>query len=363
MPKFQIRTTGSVRRSPANNLFRVIGWFLAALILLSIMGWETLAVYFSNLPEPLRLPGAIGVALASIGILLIVRPAGRSISIFLCVFAIVIFWFLLIPPSNDRNWQPDVARLAWAEIDGDRIRVHNIRNFDYRSETDYTPAYYDKQFDLRQLEAVDVVAVYWMGPAIAHVFLSFGFTGGDYLAISIEARKEKGEGYSTIKGFFRQYELYYVVADERDVIRLRTNYRHDPPEDVYVYRTQGRIENGRKLFLEYVRKMNALKAEPDFYNTLVNNCTTDIWYNTRVNATHMQFSWKILASGYVPEYLYESGRLDTSLPFPQLQRLAHVNARAQAADTAADFSRRIREPAAANPKPALNPSGSGNHQQ
>ena len=344
MPKFQIRTTGSVRRSPVNNLFRVIGWFLAALILLSIMGWETLAVYFSNLPEPLRLPGAIGVALASICILLIVRPAGRSISIFLCVFAIVIFWFLLIPPSNDRNWQPDVARLAWAEIDGDRIRVHNIRNFDYRSETDYTPAYYNKQFDLRQLEAVDVVAVYWMGPAIAHVFLSFGFTGGDYLAISIEARKEKGEGYSTIKGFFRQYELYYVVADERDVIRLRTNYRHDPPEEVYVYRAQnGTIENGRRLFLEYMITLNALKARPEFYNTLTTNCTTNIWLNTRFNPNLLPFSWKILASGYGPEYLYENGLMDTSVPFPELEKRAHINDRAHVADTAADFSFRIRD--------------------
>jgi hypothetical protein len=183
----------------------VIGWILTALILLAVTGWETLAVYYSNLPEPLRLPGAIGIALVSLGTLLMVRPAGRSIMIFLSGFAIVVLWFLLIPPSNDRDWQTDVARLAWADIAGDRITVHNIRNFDYRTETDYTPGYYDKQFNLSKLESVDVVAVYWMGPAIAHVFLSFGFTGGDYLAISIEARKEKGEGYSTVKGFFRQF--------------------------------------------------------------------------------------------------------------------------------------------------------------
>ena len=241
----------------------MIGWILTVLILLAITGWETLAVYYSNLPEGLRLPGAIGIALVSLGTLLMVRPAGRSILIFLSGFAIVILWFLLIPASNDRDWQPDVARLAWADIDGDRITVHNIRNFDYRTETDYTPAYYDKQFDLSQLESVDVVAVYWMGPAIAHVFLSFGFAGGDYLAISIEARKEKGEGYSTVKGFFRQYELYYVVADERDVIRLRTNYRHDPPEEVYVYRAHhGTIENGRRLFLEYMDQDQRTEGPP-----------------------------------------------------------------------------------------------------
>jgi hypothetical protein len=166
---------------------------------------------------------------------------------------------------------------------------------------------------------------------------------GPPLAISIETRKEKGEGYSTIKGFFRQYELHYVVADERDVIRLRTNYRHDPPEDVYVYRLQGSIESGRAFFVDYMKQINALNAKPAFYNTLTTNCTTNIWVHSRVNAGHLPFSWKILASGYVPEYLYEAGRLDTSVPFTELRQRAHVNARALAADKAADFSRRIRD--------------------
>lgn len=344
MPSFHTATSGRVHRSPVKNFFRLIGWTLTVLILLAVTGWETLAVYYSNLPEPLRLPGAIAIAIVSLGTLLMVRPAGRCILIFLSGFAIVILWFLSIPPSNGRDWQPDVARLAWADIDGDRITVHNIRNFDYRTETDYIPAFYDKQFDLSKLEAVDVIAVYWMGPTIAHVFLSFGFAGGDHLAISIEARKEKGEGYSTIKGFFRQYELYYVVADERDVIRLRTNYRHDPPEDVYVYRAHhGAIENGRRLFLSYINQINDLKARPEFYNTLTTNCTTNIWLNTRVNPDHLAFNWKILLSGHIPEYLYEIGRLDNSLPFSELKRRAHVNERAQAADSAGDFSRRIRE--------------------
>ena len=267
----------------------------------------------------------------------------RAFAAYLVLFAVLLVWWRGIEPSNDRDWQTDVAVLPYAEIKGDVVTVHNIRNFDYRSETDYTPAYYDKRFDLTRLEGVDLVSVYWMGPAIAHTFVSFAFAGGDHLAISIETRKEKGEGYSTIKGFFRQYELYYVVADERDVIRLRTNYRRDPPEDVYVYRVQGPLENGRRLFIEYIRKMNALKARPEFYNTLTTNCTTDIWRNTLINAEHLPFSWKILASGYVPEYLYEAGRLDTRVPFAELQRRAHVNARAQAADTATDFSRRIRE--------------------
>ena len=341
-------------------------WFLLALAIIASAGWGALALYYSGPQAPVLQAGLAGTfalaALLALMALAFRRWRWRALTAYLVLFVALVAWWLGIEPSNERDWQPDVAKLAYATIEGDRITVHNIRNFDYRSETDYTPAWYDKTYDLSKLEGVDLVAVYWMGPAIAHTFVSFAFAGGDHLAISIETRKEKGEAYSTIKGFFRQYELYYVVADERDVIRLRTNYRRDPPEDVYVYRTQGPIENGRNLFLEYVRKMNALKAKPDFYNTLVNNCTTDIWYNTRVNASHMQFSWKILASGYVPQYLYESGRLDTSVPFPDLQRRAHVNARAQAADSATDFSRRIRELLAAEPKKASGPSGKDNHQ-
>jgi hypothetical protein len=343
MPRVDTGMLARDHQSPVKTFFRIIGWSLTALILMAVIGWETLFVFYSNLPQGLRLPGAIGIAMISIGTLLLVRPAGRSILLFFCGFLMVVLWFFSIPPSNDRDWLQETALLSWADIDGDRITVHNIRNFDYRTETDFTPTYYNKQFDLRKLESVDVIAVYWMGPAIAHVFLSFGFAGGDYLSISIEARKVKGEGYSTLKGFFRQYELYYVVADERDVIRLRTNYRHDPTENAYLYRVHGHIEDGKRLFLTYMEKLNDLKNTPEFYNSLTTNCSTNIWLNTRVNADHLPFSWKILLSGYIPEYIYEAGRLDTSIPFAELQKRAHINARAQAADKAADFSRRIRE--------------------
>ena len=269
----------------------------------------------------------------------------RGLRFALPVFAVALvaigLWWNSLKPSNERDWQPEVARLAYAVIEGDMVTVHNIRNFDYRTETDFTPAYYDRTYDLKKLDSVDLIAVYWMGPAIAHLFLSFGF-GDDHLAISIEARKEKGEGYSSAKGFFRQYELYYVVADERDVVRVRTNYRKDPPEDVYIYRVVGPIENARRIFLEYMRRLNSLRDHPEFYNTLTTNCTTAILTNTRVNPESLPFSWKVLLSGYTPAYVYESGRLHRSLPFEELQRHSLDNAAAQAADQAPDFSRRIR---------------------
>jgi len=329
-----------------------VSWTLLGLLMLAVGCWGALALVYSGPYEGTVRAGLAGVfaiaSLAAVIALAFPRRRRQALVAFILLFAALLLWWRGIEPSNNRDWQTDVAVLPKATVEGDIITVHNIRNFDYRSETDYTPSYYDRRFDLSKLEGVDLVAVYWMGPAIAHTFLSFNFADGQHLAISIETRKEKGEAYSTIKGFFRQYELYYVVADERDVIRLRTNYRHDPPEDVYVFPVSGSLENGRRLFLEYMHQINALNTRPEFYNTLTTNCTTNIWVNSRVNAEHLPFSWKILASGYVPEFLHEHGRLGSgsSESFAELQRRAHINARAQAADKAKDFSQRIRSVAA-----------------
>lgn len=328
--------------------FKIAGLWLLGLVVTAIGIWGVLAISFLGPQhEIFRLILALTfVAILIATLIALVFPywRWRVLAVYYFLFMVILFWFFSIKPSNDRNWQADVAVLPYATVQGNIVNVHNIRNFDYRSETDYTPAYYDKRFDLNKLDGVDIIAVYWMGPAIAHVFLSFAFEGGDHLAISIETRKEKGEAYSTLKGFFRQYELYYVVADERDVIRLRTNYRNNPPEDVYVYRAKAPIENGRRLFMAYIDKINALKNKPRFYNTLTSNCTTSIWMNTHVNQRHVPFSWKILASGFLPEFLYEHGRLDSNgLSFAELQRNAHVNARAKIAEADKNFSSVIRK--------------------
>ena len=323
---------------------------MLALLLLCTAIWGVFALYyFDHESESLRSGLAMGFGLASVSALAgfaLPQWRWRTFAAYLALFALLLWRWEAIEPSNGRDWRPEGARIPHATIAGDLVTVHDIRNFDYRTETDFTPAYYDRTFDLRRLDAVDLVAVYWMGPAIAHVFVSFGFADGNHLAVSIEARKERTEGYSTLKGFFRQYELQYVAADERDVIRLRTNYRRDPPEEVHVYRVRGAKENARRLFLEYVAEMNRLKDRPEFYNSLTTNCTSTIWLNARVNPGHVPYSWKILASGFVPEYLYDEGRLDTSLTFAELQRRSIVNERAQAADKAPDFSRRIRASAA-----------------
>jgi hypothetical protein len=325
---------------------RILGLALRALLVLSSGAWATLALwYFDDAPGWLRaaLAALFAVAtLAALAGLCVQRWRRRALAAFALAFALVLLSWLSLRPTNERNWSPEVAVLPYATIEDDVVTVRNIRNFDYRTEHDFTARYYDRSFDLRRLESADLIAVYWMGPQIAHIFLSFGFADGAHLAFSIEARKPAGEGFSTVKGFFRQYELYYVVADERDLIRLRTNYRKDPPEEVHVYRLRGEPGDARRMFLSYLERINSLRQHPEFYNSLTTNCTTNIWMQSRVNPDHLPFSWKILISGHVPEYLYDSARLDTSLPFAQLQRRSIVNARAQAADRAEDFSRRIR---------------------
>lgn len=325
---------------------KFIKTILMGLILIITTLWGAFAVYFGDSHTGI-VQTCVSVVFGLCGLAALIslgfpRWRKRILPGYAFLFAAILTWWLFISPSNERQWQPDVAKLAYATFDGDRVTVHNIRNFDYRSEFDYQPAYYTKTYDLNKLEGVDLIAVYWMGPAIAHTILSFNFGGNEHLAVSIEARKELGEGYSTIKGFFKQYELIYIVADERDVIRLRTNYRKDPPEEAYLYRVQGPQQNARRLFSEYMKKINELNVEPEFYKTLLDNCTTAIWFNARVNPEHLPFSWKVLLSGYVPEYLYKSKRLDSRIPFSELQKQAHINSRAQAADQSSDFSMHIR---------------------
>jgi hypothetical protein len=328
-------------------MLKFIKWILLGLMLIATTLWSVLAIYFGDShTDILQTALAAIVGLFGLATLISLGSAEwrrRFLIAYTIVFMVVVCgWWLAVQPSNERQWQADLVKLPYATVDGDMVTVHHIRNMDYRSEFDYTPAYYDKTFDVNKLEGLDLFAVYWMGPAIAHTILSFNFGENNHLAVSIEARKELGEGYSTIKGFFRQYELTYIVADERDVIRLRTNYRKDPIEDVYLYQLHPPTGNVRRLFLEYIRQINELHDKPAFYNTLLDNCTTAIWLNTRVNPTHLPFSWKILLSGYVPEYIYESGGLDTKMPFEQLQQQAHINAVAKTLDKSPDFSQGIR---------------------
>ncbi|MGB3212141.1 MAG: DUF4105 domain-containing protein, partial [Desulforhopalus sp.] len=253
---------------------RKIRFFLVLIFILPLIGWGGMSLYYSGLPNFLPSVAAVGFILGSLIIFLLADTWKKAVAYFAVLFVLVLGAFFLKKPSNDRDWQPDLALLPHATIEDNRITIHNIRNSDYRSETDFTLQYYDKSFDLDTLSSVDLFLVDWGLKSLVHTMVSFGFDDRDYIAVSIEARKEQGEGYSTVQGFFRQYELTYVVADERDIIRLRTNYRQG--ETVYLYRIQGSKELFRQVFLDYLRSINQLKEKAEWYNALLTNCTTQL---------------------------------------------------------------------------------------
>jgi hypothetical protein len=323
---------------------RALRWialiFLGLLVAL-MTAWCAGAFYYSR-PGGSRMGTILAIAFPVVVLLafVILPRRGRTLAGFLVVSALIITWWIFIPATNERDWQTDVSVTPWVSQEGDLVTVHGVRDFEYRSETDFTPRWEDRTYDLRQLDSGDIIAVYWAGKAIAHIMVSFGFAGRDYLAVSIETRKARGQSYSTLAGIYKQYELVYVAGDERDLIGLRTSFRK-PQEDVYVYRVQTSRENLRRLFLEYMRAMNDIREHPQFYNTLTTNCTTTVLLHTRVNQSP-PWSWKILLSGYVPDYAYELGRLDQRLPFAELERQARVNDRAHGAERRPDFSQRIR---------------------
>jgi hypothetical protein len=316
---------------------------ILSVIIAGMTAWASLAIYYSNLSgETLRTELAIGFAACTAAAFLFIKRRVWTLMGYLIIFCLIVAWWLTIKPSNDRNWQPDVAVVPYATIQDNLVTINNIRNFNYHTETDFDVHYYSKTFDLNTLDSVDLVAVYWMGDAIAHIMMSFGFQGKDFVAFSIETRKEKEEGYSTIKGFFKQYELIYIAGDERDLIRVRTDYRK-PQEDVYLYRIRFNRERAQKLFMEYIKQINAMKDKPVWYNTFTTNCTTNIIMHIKTFSERIRYNWKILLSGYTPLYAYELGALDTSLPFAELKKKSHINPKAHKVGNDPEFSRKIRE--------------------
>jgi len=248
----------------------------------------------------------------------------------------------VMQPSNYRNWSPDQALLPSAEFEGDRVTVRNIRNCKYLPDGSYVVGHYDKTFDLNRLSSVDFIVVpFPPAPALAHTMLSFGFEDREYLAVSVEVRKEKGESYDVLKGTMRQYELMYVVGDERDLIKLRTNCRGD---DVYLYRTRASRQQVRDLFVDIIERVNQLTVEPEFYDTLTNNCTTSIMRHVnRLVPDRVPYDPRVIFSGYSDRLAYDLGLLDTDLSFAETKRRARINELARRYADSPDFSARIRQ--------------------
>lgn len=265
----------------------------------------------------------------------------------LAVVALVFFTIIIVGlatnPSNDREWNPDQELLSYAEVNDNLVTVYNIRNFSYTSTDEYEKDYYDKTFDLEKLKKVWYVVEPFEGvPGSAHTFLSFEFEDDEFISVSVEIRKERGESFHPVKGLFNQYEIMYVVADERDVIKLRSNYRKD---DVYVYPARTSKEKMQALFLDVFNRVNDLKDNPEFYNTIVNNCTTNIarHINSITPNTVPLLSLRLIFPASSDKLAHQLGLLDTELSLEDARAKYHINKRAEAYADAEDFSVRIRE--------------------
>jgi hypothetical protein len=315
---------------------------LAALVLTAGLAlWGAAALWFDG-PSSRSLAASLAaVEAAAVAVpLLRVRPFLRAWLWSLVPIALLLAWWLRIPPRNDREWQPDLARTPVASWRDRVVTVRDVRSFDYRSETDFDERWETRRFDLDRVAGLDLFVSFWGPTLYAHTILSWDFEDAPPLAVSIETRKEKGESYSAVRGFFRQFELVYVVADERDVVRLRTGYRG---ERVLLYRLAAPREQAGALLEQYLREANALAAQPAWYNAFTENCTTTIWRNVRALSPGNPFDWRLLANGRVDEMLYERGQVDTSLPLAELRRRSDVTERAKACGAREDFSACIRE--------------------
>ena len=322
----------------AVKILRFFACVLALIAAVLCAAWVFGALYF-DFPK-VGLFAAILFVISLLAIVIFVRGKLLKLAALFGAFALVLSWWVTLKPSNDRAWQPDVAQTAWAEINGDEVTIHNVRNCDYTTATDFTPHWETRTVRLSQIRGIDLAINYWGSPWIAHPIVSFQFSDGLPLCFSIETRKTLGQQYSTLAGLYRQYTLIYIVADERDVIRLRTNYRR---EDVYLYHTLASPEQARQRFLEYISTLNALHENPRWYNAVTHNCTTSI-RTQRAAKQRAPWDWRILLNGKADELLYERHAIATGgLPFTELKERSLINERARAADQDPDFSRLIRQ--------------------
>jgi hypothetical protein len=326
----------------AGFLSKVLNWLIRGIWLLFrllLIAWATLAIYYSNLPSAgLRVALAMSFAVVAIWLLWLSRDRRASV-VLVALFLGVVAWWLSISPSHDRPWRPEVAVMPQATIDGDRVRITGVRNFEYRSLNDFTVRYEEREVQLSHLTRLDFFVSYWSEGLVGHTFLSFIFDNAPPLSISIETRPEVGEGFNPVASLFKQFELIYVVGDERDLVRVRTNYRK---ETVYLYRLNSSPDNVRRLLMVYLKRINELADQAEFYHLLSNSCTINIIRYANAAGRAGRFDIRHLLNGLIDNYLYYSGRVDTTLPFDELRRRSRINEAAQVADDAPDFSERIR---------------------
>lgn len=328
-----------------SRLFFVVLKLLLTLVLIGAATWGVGLLLF-RLDGTIAIIAAIGFGIAALaGLIGIWSGAARLPLGFVMVFVGLLSWWNTFQPSHDRDWIPELARLPEITREGDKLTVTNLRNFRWRTEADYDQRWETRSFDLTKIEGADLFLSYWSGEAIAHLLLSFIFSDAPPLTFSIEVRREKGEEWSSLAGFFRIYEMAYVAADERDIVGLRTHARG---EDTRLFRLATSPAQARDLLLAYANDVNRLAKQPRWYNTITTNCTTVVYHLVGTVAPGWTFSLpldpRVILSGYLPGYLQRIGAVRTDLPLDELVRLGRISERARTLSLDdPDFSKKIRE--------------------
>lgn len=327
------------------SLLQVLLQALLTLVILGTAAWGVGLLVF-RFPGAIGIAGAIGFGLSGLaGAIGLWTGAARLPLSFAVLFAGLLGWWSSLQPSHDRNWIPELARLPQVAREGERLTVSNLRHFRWRSETDYDQHWETRSYDLAKVEGVDLLLSYWAGETIAHLLVSFTFQDSPPLTFSIEVRREKGEEWSSLAGFFRVYEMAYVAADERDVVGLRTHARG---EDVRMFRLRASPQRARDVLLAYVDDINRLAREPRWYNTITTNCTTVVYRLVGTVAPAWRLSLpldpRVLLSGRLPGYLRDIGAVRQDITLDELVRLGRISERAKTVTLdSAEFSRVIRE--------------------
>ncbi len=320
-------------------MLRILSHILFVFALGLATAWAATALWV-HIPQPLLLLLWAGLGAASLAATVLHFQRRRAAWAVIAATALIVGgWYQTLTPSQTRNWAPDVAHGISGEVNGSIVTLHNLRDFAWTSATEATPRWQDLTVNLDDLQSVDMITSTWDSPEIAHLIVSFGFRTGEQIAFSVEIRKELGEEFSTVGGFFRQFELSLIAATEQDIVAVRAQHRG---EDVALYPVNLNPEQARVLFLKYLAFGNQLAAKPEFYNTVTANCTSVVYGLVQAIKPDMPLDASLLLSGRLPEYLNDLGGLVGEMPMAQRRANARISAKAQTLDADQNFSARLR---------------------
>lgn len=319
---------------------------LASQLVLLVLGmaWLVPAVLLTG-GGPQGIPwwryAAVLVLVLTVGLVWRLGSRGMALGALAVLCVGMFVWMRTVQPSRTRDWAPDLVRAARAEVQGSRVTLHDIRDFRYRSTSDWDASWYSATYDTLELVRAWFIVEPFSGfEGAAHTMVSFEFSGDRFISFSVEIRRERGETYSVLGGLFRQYEIIYVAGDERDLIQLRSNHRRD---DVYLYPVRASQERTVAFFLDMVRRMNELQARPEFYNSLTSNCTTNlVRHLEKVSETNVPYDHRTLLPAYSDELAFALGLIDSDVGLAETRERHRINALALAAQDRDDFSLRIR---------------------